>query len=102
MIVFLHVSKTGGSSCDNHWHSTPASDVFGPCKCSGKHLLLKHHFTLVLALRNGGKVTKFSIKKEMIKINFQEGISRPHSGIEPSIKSTGIGCQLQTVGGLGE
>lgn len=71
-------------------------------KCSGKHLLLKHHFILVLALRNGGKVTKFSIKREMIKINFQEGIPRPHSGVEPSIKPTGIGCQLQTVGGMGE
>lgn len=37
-------------------------------KCSGKYLLLKHHFILVLALRNGGKVTKFSIKREMIKM----------------------------------
>lgn len=72
----------------------PMSLAFG--KCSGKHLLLKHHFMLVLALRNGGKVTKLSIKREMIKINFQEGIRRPHSGVEPSIKPTGIGCQLQT------
>ena len=51
-------------------------------KCSGKHLLLENHSILVLALRNGGRVTKFSIKRKVIKITFHKGIPRPHSGAE--------------------
>lgn len=51
-------------------------------KCSGKHLLLENHSLLVPALRNGGRVTEFSIKRKMIKVNFQEGIQRAHSGVE--------------------
>jgi hypothetical protein len=35
-----------------------------------------------------GKAAQFSIKRKVIEIHFQEGMGRPHSGFETSIKPT--------------
>lgn len=69
--IFTQVPQTGGSSWGNHWYLNYSMHGLWPLvNCGGKHTLLEHLSIIVLALRNGGRDTRFSIKRKLIEIHF--------------------------------
>lgn len=93
-------SYTNAQNRGISWGQHPLFLAHG--KCSGASSLLVYHSIPVLALINGRRVTKFSIKRKVTETHFQEGIPKPHSGVEPSIQPTWVGYQFQTAGGMGK